>query len=91
MTLEPRLNATQNDAPSTAVGEAELSSSREDERSICSLAEELSEPRELMADIDRRDLARLRQSARVTAFPPLVVSRQVARRGAKRSDVARRS
>jgi hypothetical protein len=84
MTLEPRVSRTHADFPGTAADEAEVALSREDESSIRSLAEELREPRDLVAAIYRRELARLRRSARVTAFLPLVVSRLVRRRGARR-------
>jgi hypothetical protein len=77
------------DPPTTAADEVEVALSREDESSIRSLAEELREPRDLIATIYRRELTRLRRSARVTAFLPLVVSRLVRRRGARRSDALR--
>ena len=89
MTLEPRVNRTNPDAPAAAADEAEVALSREDESSIRSLAEELREPRDLIAAAYRCELARLRRSARVTAFLPLVVSRLLRRRGAKQSDAPR--
>jgi hypothetical protein len=89
MTLEPRVNRTNADAPGIAADEAEVALSREDESSIRSLAEELREPRDLIAAIYRRELARLRQGARVTAFLPLVVNRLVRRRGGKESGAVR--
>jgi hypothetical protein len=89
MTLEPRLNRTNPDSPAIAADEAEVALSREDESSIRSLSEELREPRDLIAAAYQRELARLRRSARVTAFLPLVVSRLVRRRGAEQSGAPR--
>ena len=86
MTLDPRVNRTNPDAPAAPADEPKVPLSREDESSMRSLAEELREPRDLIAAAYRRELARLQRSARVTAFLPLVVSRLVRRRGAKQSD-----
>ena len=72
-----------------AADKAEISLSREDEDSIRSLADLLAEPLESIADLYARELARLRPSARVTAFLPLVVSRLVRRLRARgRSEAA---
>jgi hypothetical protein len=75
------------DAFEAAAAEAKVSLSREDEDSIRSLAEELREPFDLVAAVYARELARLRRSARVTTFLPLVVSRLVCRRRARASRV----
>jgi hypothetical protein len=83
------VSQTNADPFGTAADEAEVALSREDESSIRSLAEELREPRDLIAASYRRELARLRRSARVTAFLPLVVSRLVRRRGARQSTALR--
>ena len=45
---------------------------REDQDSIRSLAEELHQPLDLVAEVYGRELARLRPSARVTTFLPLL-------------------
>ena len=62
-----------------AADESEIPLSREDEDSIHSLAEELHAPLNQVAELYGRELARLRASARVTTFLPLVVSRLVRR------------
>ncbi len=74
------MNRTYPGVFEAAAGEAKVLLSREDEDSIRSLAEELHEPLDLVAEIYARELARLRRSARVTTFLPLVVSRLVRRR-----------
>jgi hypothetical protein len=62
---------------------AEISLSTEHQDSIRVLANELRAPVDLVARIYGRELARLRSSARVTTFLPLVVSRLVRRRRAE--------
>ena len=70
----------ERDILNAAASKAHLSLSREDEDSIRSLAEDLHEPLELVAEIYGRELATLGSTARVTTFLPLVVSRLVRRR-----------
>jgi uncharacterized protein DUF3562 len=53
--------------------------SREDEAAIRALADELRVPREVIAQAYGRELAPLRERARVMTFLPLVVSRRVRR------------
>src|SRR5262249_33072411 len=74
------VNPSHEDALKAAAGRAEVSFSREDEESIRSLAGELGEPLELVAEMYGHELGRLRRGARVTSFLPLVVSRLVRRR-----------
>ena len=62
---------------------AEISLSTEHQDSIRVLANELRAPVDVVARIYGRELARLRSSARVTTFLPLVVSRLVRRRRAE--------
>jgi hypothetical protein len=64
------VNASDEDALKAAAGRAEVSFSREDEESIRSLAGELGEPLELVAETYGHELGRLRRSARVAAFLP---------------------
>ena len=73
-----------------AADKADISLSREDEDSIRSLADLLAEPLDSIADLYARELARLRPSARVTTFLPLVVSRLVRRLRARRRSEALR-
>jgi hypothetical protein len=54
--------------------------SREDDACIRALSEELNVEPALVAKAYERELARLRASARVTAFLPLIVTRLVRRR-----------
>jgi hypothetical protein len=84
MALGVCVNRNDRDVPKAAADVAEISLSHADEDSIRSLAEELHEPFDLVAEIYRRELARLRRGARVTTFLPQVVSRLVRRRGGRR-------
>ena len=61
--------------------EMETSLSNVDEDAIRSLATELRAPIGRVAEIYRRELARLAPRARVKAFLPLVIGRLVRRRG----------
>jgi hypothetical protein len=67
--------------PSSA--EAKISLSNVDEDAISSLASELRETVDLVAEIYTRELARLATHARVKAFLPLLVGRLVRRRSAE--------
>ncbi len=58
---------------------AEAPLSREDDASIRALSEELKVEPAVVAKAYGRELARLRASARVTAFLPLIVTRLVRR------------
>jgi len=72
-----------NDRPVDGAPQQTLS--REDEVAIRSLSEELRIPLDVVAATYARELAPLKQGARVTTFLPLVVSRRVRRR---RSEIA---
>jgi hypothetical protein len=61
--------------------EMETSLSNADEVAIRTLATELRAPIGRVAEIYRRELARLAPRARVKAFLPLVIGRLVRRRG----------
>jgi hypothetical protein len=91
MSLEPRSNGIAHEVSRAGADEVELPLSREDEKWVRFLAEELREPMDLVAESYGRELARLRRSARVMTFLPLVVSRLVRRRGVKRRPHASRS
>jgi hypothetical protein len=77
---EPCLNHTDQNVPNDA---AEISLSPEHQDSIRVLAKELRASVDLVARIYGRELERLRLSARVTTFLPLLVSRLVRRRRAE--------
>jgi hypothetical protein len=83
------LDRVDRDPFKAAADKAEISLSREDDDSICSLADLLAEPLDPIADLYARELARLRLRARVTTFLPLVVSRLVRRLRARGRSEAR--
>ena len=76
-------NETNNNNFTATRGSAVMELSNVDEDTIRSLATELRAPIGLVAEIYRRELARLAPRARVTAFLPLVVGRLVRRRRAE--------
>ena len=70
-------NRTEDDAAKPAVENPSISLSHDDEVTIHSLSQELDVPNDQVTETYRRELARLRKSARVTLFLPLVVSHRV--------------
>jgi hypothetical protein len=72
-----------NFTASRGSAEIETSLSNVDEDAIRTLATELRAPIGRVAEIYRRELARLAPRARVKAFLPLVVGRLVRRRSAE--------
>jgi hypothetical protein len=73
------LSQTDQNVSNEHADKSKIPLSREDEASIHSLAQELRAPLNLVAELYGRELARLRPSARVTTFLPLLVSRLVRR------------
>jgi hypothetical protein len=73
------LEESKQDGSNHEAEKAKIPLSNADQESIYHLAQELGAPRDVVAEIYRRELARLRLTARVTAFLPLVVSRLVRR------------
>jgi hypothetical protein len=80
------LNQTDQNVPNDA---AEVLLSPEHQDSIRVLAKDLRVSVDLVAGIYGRELERLRSSARVTTFLPLVVSRLVRRRRAELAETQR--
>ncbi len=85
------MNGIDRDVSRAGADKAELPLAREDEKWVRFLAEELREPFDLVAESYGRELVRLRRSARVMTFLPLVVSRLLRRRGVRRKPDASRS